>query len=108
MTQAELNPFAPGARAIHPRFLQVESREIEAFRKYLSQETSVKQRRIDGSSRNRKNSFNGRPIQAPCPRRGVGVGRFGLLGILSFLSESNLCIRLFTDLYAVFTSCALR
>ena len=102
MTQAELNPFAPGA-GHSPPFLAGREPEIEAFRKYLSQETVLSNVVLTGLRGTGKTVLMEDRYKPHAQEEGwVWVGSD--FSESSFLSESNLCIRLFTDL-AVFTSC---
>jgi type II secretory pathway predicted ATPase ExeA len=102
MAQAELNPYTPGA-GHSPPFLAGREPEIQAFRKYLRQDQVLSNVVLTGLRGTGKTVLMEDRYKPDAQKEGwVWVGSD--FSESSFLSESNLCIRLFTDL-AVYTSC---
>jgi type II secretory pathway predicted ATPase ExeA len=102
MTQTEPNPYTPGA-GHSPPFLAGREPEIQAFRKFLRQDQVLSNVVLTGLRGTGKTVLMEDRYKPDAQNEGwVWVGSD--FSESSFLSESNLCIRLFTDL-AVFTSC---
>jgi hypothetical protein len=102
MVHAELNPYTPGA-GHSPPFLAGREPEIQAFRKYLRQDQVLSNVVLTGLRGTGKTVLMEDRYKPDAQKEGwIWVGSD--FSESSFLSESNLCIRLFTDL-AVFTSC---
>jgi len=98
----ELNPYTPGA-GHSPPFLAGREPEIQAFRKFLKQDQVLNNVVLTGLRGTGKTVLMEDRYKPDSQKEGwIWVGSD--FSESSFLSESNLCIRLFTDL-AVFTSC---
>ena len=101
MKEGEVNPYSPGA-GHSPPYLAGREQEIEAFRGYLQQSEILKNVILTGLRGTGKTVLMDDRFKPAAQHEGwVWVGSD--FAESSFLSETNLCIRLLTDL-AVFTS----
>lgn len=101
-TFRELNPYSPGA-GHSPPYLAGREREIEAFRKSLQQKQIRSNVVLTGLRGTGKTVLMDDKLKPTAQKEGwAWVGSD--FSESSFLNETNLCIRLLTDL-AVFTSC---
>ena len=98
----ELNPYTPGA-GHSPPFLAGREAEVEAFRKHLQQEQIMSNVVLTGLRGTGKTVLMEDKFKPTAQREGwAWVGSD--FSESSFLNETNLCVRLLTDL-AVFSSC---